>query len=101
MTKNDLLVVLKDVVVAAGDKSDPTHTPESAELRARVEASLTVDAPLAQLGWDSLRMTWVLVRLEERLNIDTSSLSLFDLFTVGDLLEELEALTNQTAAANV
>ena len=98
MAQPELLAILKDVVVAAAQKSDPGSTEDQAAVRARVEASLTVDAPLAQLGWDSLKMTWVLVRLEERLGIDTSSLSMFDLFTVGDLLRELELLTQSKAA---
>jgi acyl carrier protein len=96
MSQSDLLSILKDVVVAAVRQGDPSADPVAT--RARMDSTLTVDAPLADLGFDSLKMTWILVRLEERLLIDTSCLSLFDLFTVGDLLRELEGLVTQKAA---
>ena len=94
MTEEELLSILKDVVVAAKDDGNPALAQELAALRARVNGTLTVDSSIAQFGWDSIQMTWVLVRLEERLGINTSSLSLFNIFTVGDLLRELKALVD-------
>lgn len=94
MTPEELLTVLKDVVIAAADNGDPALAKELAALRARTGDTLSLDMPLAKFGWDSIQMTWVLVRLEERLGIDTSSLSLFNLFTVGDLVKELLALVD-------
>ena len=98
MTQAELLNVLKEV--AEVDAADPAVAKQSGNLCARLDPSLTLDSPLAQVGWDSLEMTWVLVRLEERLDIDTSNLSMFNLHTVGDLLRELKQLTDARAAAN-
>ncbi len=45
-------------------------------------------------------MTWLLVRIEERFDIDTTNLSLFDMFTIGDLLGKLEPLINAKHSVN-
>ena len=100
VTQEELLAVLKDIIAGADATGNPAIAAELAGLRARVSGSFTMESPLAQVGWDSLEMTWVLVRLEERLGIDTSSLSLFSIFTVGDLLRELQLLANNKQPSN-
>jgi acyl carrier protein len=100
VTQEELFAILKEVVVAAADHGDPAFAQELAALRARVDGSLGLDSPLSQFGWDSIQMTWVLVRLEERLDVDTSTLSLFNMFTVGDLVRELLPLVNSRARPN-
>src|SRR4051794_17984165 len=92
MTQADLLAVLKEIVVDSSCKANPERAEELATMRAQLDKGLHPDSALTELGWDSLQLTWLLVRLEERFDIDTSTLSMFDLFTVGDLLGELQAL---------
>ncbi|MCM0605642.1 MAG: acyl carrier protein [Xanthomonadaceae bacterium] len=95
MTQDQILVVLKELVIELNTKSNPAHLKEFAKLKTLIDEKITPDTPLAALGWDSLQMTFLLVSIEERLDIDTSGLSLFDLFTIGDFLSELEALTKK------
>ncbi len=90
VTQADLLASLRELAVDIAGKNATME--EVATLRERVHAHLHAEAPLSQLGWDSVQMTWLLVRIEERYEIDTSGLSLFELFTVGDLLKALEGL---------
>lgn len=94
----DLLVILKEVVSSTSDGGDPSMAKELQAMRASLSASVTLDTPLQELGFDSMQMTWVLVRLEERLDIDTSSVSLFNLFTVGDLVRALQPLVDNRNA---
>ena len=100
VTQAELLAALKELVVDAAKDGNPALAPDLAALRARVDSSLGIESPLASLGWDSMHMTWILVRAEERFGIDTSSLSLFNLFTVGDLLRELLLLINDKAPSD-
>ncbi len=70
-----------------------------AELKKKLDERVNVDSPLGEIGWDSVQMTWVLIRLEERYDIDTSNLSIFDMFTVGDLLRSLIPLIEEAKRA--
>jgi acyl carrier protein len=96
VTEADLLVVIKDLIVLMAKTADPTC--DEASVRADVERRLVPEAPMAQLGWDSMQMTWLLVRIEERFDIDTSTLSLFEMFTVSDLLRSLVPLIGEKSA---
>jgi acyl carrier protein len=89
MTRDELLQVVKDTALALIERENVDGRVDLDAWRARLDRELVPDAPLAHLGWDSLRMTWLLVRLEETLQVDASTLSLYDLFTVGDLLDQL------------
>jgi acyl carrier protein len=97
VTQADILTALKELVVDSADSASPGHAPQLAALRDRID-SINAETPLAKIGWDSIQMTWVLIALEERFSIDTSMLSLFDMFSVGDLLRELQPLVNQARA---
>jgi acyl carrier protein len=102
VTETELLSVVKGLVVLmATNEMAKTEDSEIklAALRESVETHLHADAPMAQLGWDSVQMTWLLVRLEERYDIDTSTLSMFEMFTVGDLLRSLVPLINERGSA--
>ena len=94
MTQIELLALLKELIVETAAKAHPGRKEEFAKMQTLIESKVTLDAPLATLGWDSLQFTWLLVAVEERLKIDTSTISLFDLFTVEDLLKELQMLIN-------
>jgi acyl carrier protein len=89
VTNEELLELVKDTALKVAEREHPGDAKSMDALRAQIHERLTLDAPLSELGWDSARMTWLLVRLEERLNIDASDISLYELFTVGDLLERL------------
>jgi acyl carrier protein len=91
-TREQLLELIKTLALAIHQRETRASQDEIAELRQWMDRELTSEAPLASLGWDSIRMTWLLVRLEEELDIDTSKLSLYELFTVGDLLDRLTSL---------
>lgn len=87
--------MIKELVIKmAADETAKGDEAKLAAVRETVETHLHAEAPIAQLGWDSVQMTWLLVRLEERYGIDTSTLSMFDMFTVGDLLRALVPLIN-------
>ncbi|MBL9038750.1 MAG: acyl carrier protein [Archangium sp.] len=90
MQNLELLQLIKDTTLEIVEREMRPPPDELARLRTQINDTLTVEAPLSELGWDSVRMTWLLVRLEERLAIDTSTLSLYELFTVGDLLQQLQ-----------
>jgi acyl carrier protein len=98
MTQLELLAILAELVKDAPSSGKPGQARELAELGARIKSSaVTLDSPLSEFGWDSVQMTWILIRLEERYDIDTSTVSMFNLFTVGDLMSELTTLINQKA----
>jgi acyl carrier protein len=91
MTQDELLSALKEVVVKMMSKANPGQT-DLTPYREKVEATLNQNSLLSSLGWDSLQMTFLLVEIEDRFGIDTSNLSLLDLYTIGDLLAELQTL---------
>lgn len=91
MTRAELLELIKKAVLQLIEHESVGQNVDMQAWRERLNAELTPEAPLTGLGWDSLRMTWLLVRLEEELSVDTSTLSLYELFTVGDLLDQLLA----------
>lgn len=90
MTRTELLEVLGQMVVEITVRHSPERASERDAILADLRTRLTPDASLFELGWDSMQLTWLLVRVEERFDIDTSTLSLLDLFTVDDLLRELQ-----------
>lgn len=69
--------------VLSPDKAD--------EMRLKLEKDFVPDGPLAALGWDSIQFPALLVRIEDHYGIDTSDLSVFEIFTVGDLVREIQA----------
>ena len=86
----------KAVVLKSFKHEDPGITDEQlAQKKVEIEEKLTMDAPLTALGWDSMTMTWLVVTLEDKLNIDISSLSLMELYSIGDLINELTELVEQ------
>ena len=59
-------------------------------MRDRLETEFVSETPLPELGWDSIQFAALLVRAEDRYGLDTSDLSVFDIFTVGDLVTAIE-----------
>ncbi len=95
MNQEEMLSILKEIVVELSEKANPVHGKEISKLRSIVDAKVTPDSPLSALGWDSLQMTMLLLAVEEKLGIDTSNVSLFDLYTIGDFLSELQILMDK------
>ena len=93
--QDELMAVIRDLVIEGAARAPAAQAVELATIRANLDKGLNRASPLSSLGWDSVRMTWLLVRLEEHFDIDTSTISMFDLFTVGDLLDELRTLIDQ------
>ena len=90
-SREELLELVKSTALALVERETRPSKEELVTQREWMDKELTAEAPLADLGWDSAKMTWLLVRLEEELKIDTSTMSLYELFTVGDLLDSLNA----------
>jgi acyl carrier protein len=61
------------------------------ETRERLTAQFQPDAALSELGWDSMQFASMLVHAEDRYGIVLGGLSTFDLFTVGDVVNEIWA----------
>jgi hypothetical protein len=70
VTNEALFELIKETALKVAEREHPGDEKSMEALRARISERLILDAPLSELGWDSARMTWLLVRLEERLNID-------------------------------
>ena len=90
MTEVELLGLLQEMFVDLTVRHSPEKADQREALLADARTRLHAEATLLETGWDSMQLTWLLVRIEERFDIDTSTLSLFDLFTIGDLLRELQ-----------
>lgn len=95
MTKEEIFVVVKSIISESIAKSNPVQYKETSKLKGFVENNITPESPLSTLGWDSLQMTWLLLEIENKLKIDTSTISLFDLYTIDDFLTELQKLVKQ------
>lgn len=61
------------------------------ETRNELEEQFVPDAALSELGWDSMQFASLLVHAEDRYGIVLGGLSMFDLFTVDDVLNEVWA----------
>jgi acyl carrier protein len=93
MKQEEILKILRELIVELS--ANPANAKEASKLKSILDESITPDAPLSVLGWDSMQMTFLLVSIEDRLKIDTSTISILDLFTVGDFLTEIQKLVNQ------
>ncbi len=95
MTQDEILKILRELIVELSQKANPSDAKEISKLKSIIGENITPSSPLSALGWDSLQMTFLLVAIEERFQIDTSTISLFDLFTIGDFLTEIQNLLNK------
>jgi acyl carrier protein len=66
-----------------------------AETRGQLEGQFVPDAALSELGWDSMQFASLLVHAEDRYGIVLGGLSVFDLFTVDDVVNEVWARITQ------
>jgi len=61
------------------------------ETRLQLAEQFVPDTALSELGWDSMQFASLLVHAEDRYGIVLGGLSMFDLFTVGDVVNEVWA----------
>jgi acyl carrier protein len=95
MSQEETFKILKELIVQLSESSNPANSKEISKLKSILDESIKPDSPLSVLGWDSMQMTFLLVAVEDRFNIDTSTISILDLFTVGDFLTDIQKLVNQ------
>jgi acyl carrier protein len=67
-----------------------------AETRQQLKGQFVPDAALSELGWDSMQFASLLVHAEDRYGIVLGGLSMFDLFTIDDVVNEIWARVSQT-----
>ena len=87
-----LLAELRDMIADMMVEERMILPEQRDSSRGELDKHFILERPIAELGWDSIQFPALLVRAEHRYGIDTSEVSVFDVFTVGDLVEELYAL---------
>lgn len=90
MDKVAVLSGLKEVVLQGVQENTPEQAKDHDALKKKIDNELTIEAPISNLGWDSLQMTWLLLNLEKKFKIDLSTLSTFDLYSVEDLVDQIQ-----------
>jgi acyl carrier protein len=65
------------------------------EIERNIESTIHLDTPLSAIGLDSMTMTWIVVKLEEKYEIDASCVSFFELHDVNDLITQIVTLLPQ------
>ena len=93
MTNELVLATFKSLIVKSYLNDDRTLSEQRlAEIAVEVDGRVKLDTPLSNVGLDSMKMTWIIVRFEEELDIDASAVSFFELYDVNDLANEIVAL---------
>jgi acyl carrier protein len=99
MKNEEIFNSFKALLVKSHLNDDPSLTKEQLqEIRKEIDEKIHMDTPLSAVGLDSMKMTWLIVRFEERLNVNASGLSFFELYDVNDLVEELASLIKTQGA---
>ncbi len=89
-TTETLFETFKNVLALSNKNNDPSISSERiAEIRKELDSRILPETPLAELGLDSMTMTWIIVKLEEELDVDASGISIFEIFDVQGLMDEL------------
>jgi acyl carrier protein len=90
MKKEEILEVFKSLVVKSHLNDNPSLTSDQLkDIEKEVNERVFIDTPLSGVGLDSMKMTWIIVKFEERLDIDASGISFFELYDVNDLADEI------------
>lgn len=89
MHKDIIVHAIKEAYMQVINNDEDITAQEKARLVNKLPIAFKQTMPLSTLGWDSLKLTWFMVRLEEQLDIDTSSISMYNLHTFADLIEAL------------
>jgi acyl carrier protein len=87
----DLIEMVVEMMLSERVISDQ----QVAETRQRLDEQFVPDAALSELGWDSMQFASLLVHAEDRYGIVLGGLSVFDLFTVDDVVDAVWAQISQ------
>ncbi len=90
MEKQKVFEIFKSALVKSHLNNDPSLTEDQlSQIKEKVESTVTLQSPLSSLNLDSMTMTWIVVRLEEELDVDASGISFFDIYDVDNLINEV------------
>jgi acyl carrier protein len=93
MTKEQILDLFKSSVVKSHLNNNPSlNSDELTTISKSVDQRIMFDTPLSAVGLDSITMIWIMVQFDNELNIDTSSISFFELNDVNDLCDKVHGL---------
>ena len=93
MNKEEIFKVFKELVVKSHLNDNPSLSNEALkEIAVDIDERVKIDTPLSEVGLDSMKMTWIVVQFENRLDVDASAISFFELFNVEDLANEILGL---------
>jgi len=93
MTKEQIFDFFKSNVVKSHLNTNPNlSADEIGSISASVDQRVFTDTPLSAIGLDSITMIWIMVQFDNELNIDTSSISFFELNDVSDLCDKVQGL---------
>jgi len=87
----DLIEMVVEMMLSERVISDE----QVAETRRQLDEQFVADAALSELGWDSMQFASLLVHAEDRYGIVLGGLSVFDLFTVDDVVDAVWAQISQ------
>jgi acyl carrier protein len=79
----DLIEMVVEMMLSERVISDE----QVAETRQQLDEQFVADAALSELGWDSMQFASLLVHAEDLYGIVLGGLSVFDLFTVDDVVD--------------
>ncbi len=90
MKNAEILDIFRSLVVKSYLNDDPSLSKDRLkEIEIEINDRVKLDTPLSEVGLDSMKMTWIIVKFEEILDIDASGVSFFELFDVNDLANEI------------
>jgi acyl carrier protein len=96
ISSEKVLEKFKALIVKSHLNDDRSLSEERlSEIAKEVDGRVFIDTPLSAVGLDSMKMTWIIVRFEEELDIDASGVSFFELYDVNDLATEIIQLVKQ------
>lgn len=96
MDTTKVLESFKALIVKSHLNDDRTLSEERlSEISKDIDERVKLDTPLSAVGLDSMKMTWIIVRFEEELEIDASGVSFFELYDVNDLTVEILKLVTE------
>lgn len=96
MDKHTLFESFKQLLVKSHLNDDPSLTEaELTQIKSEIDQKVTLESPISSLWLDSMKMTWLIVRFEDALDVNAAGLSFFELFDVNDLMDELIDLVKE------
>ena len=90
-SRDALVVDLIDLVIQMLLSERVIAEDQVEETRERLTEQFRPDTALSELGWDSMQFASMLVHAEDRYGIVLGGLSMFDLFTVDDVVNQIWA----------